>query len=389
MNSTCSAKDCAVWAKIIASAVSCCVCAGMLFAGNSPTPSLTTKEIVQGILARSEAVLSGQLRYHQESAFPGEKPKGGEFQVTFSGASWRLDSKFRASDVDVKLAPSVKNPKIAATPLQSDLELVNLSHHGKSLDFQRTPQPDGSIRNSAAIATEKPIDSSFPSPPVFAGSFWFPSTKEFLRQNIDKALRKPVTDVNGVKAELLEWNVPASEKFKAFHGINNLTKNGGILRLFVSPQLGYVLPRIQFLGQADKVQASFDCSDFVECTDGIFIPKRVSLQYYDAEGPGVRITYQISEAKKINEPIPDSDFVLQLPVGTHIYDGRSGKESTYFELKPDGPIPKELEDTIAVESPAFWGRNWPTALVLGFGVGLALLGFYLAIGRYVLRRRKT
>jgi len=363
---------------------------GTMFGSDSPGTTLTTKDVVQGIVARSEAVFSGKLEYHQEWGLPGQKPNSVNYEIIFTGSSWRLSSKQLASELPVVDMPSVRKAKINIAPASGFVELVQLSLHGKSVHYQHTPQPDGSVRHLADIAREKKIDDySFPSPPFFAGTFWFACTKQFLQNNLQNAETKGQTEVNGVRAEILEWKVSDSNKSQAFHGINDLTKNGGILRVFVSPQLGYALPRVEFLSPAGKPQASFNSSDFAECSDGIFIPKNLVMQYYDAKGPGLHISYDITSVKSINQAMPDEDFVLQLPFGTSVADGRSGKGSIVFNVNEDGGIPHDLGDVIGVYTPQFWGRNWHTALILGGVLGLIVVAVYFTTRKLAVRRPKT
>jgi hypothetical protein len=212
---------------------------------------------------------------------------------------------------------------------------------------------------------------------------------QFVRDNAHKAVLKQAEQVNGVTAQVLEWEVADAEKFKAFHMVGESTRHGGRLRVYVSPALGFALPRIEYLGKNGMVASSFDSDNFVEPVAGIFIPKRCSKQDFPSQGPKYFAVYDITEVKSVNQPIPDSEFVVQLPVGTHAADNSSGKSSTVFDIKADGPLPQGLEAVVVRAPPPFWGRNWHTAAILGFGTGAVLIGGWLAFRRRTFRSQPS
>ncbi len=350
---------------------------------------LSVADVVQGIGSRADSVFSARIRYRMTSGFPQEKNNHEEdLSLTFFGPSWRLKSVVPASQVPRLLSKSAQKANVKPTPLQGMLEQDEVSHHGKYVRLNRTPQSDGQLSNSATIRHQKPINSSLPPPPYFAGSFWFECTKQFVQANKDMAQRKPAVEVNGRSCQVLEWNVAAADKYKAFHGTNELTDDGGSLRVCAAPDLGFALPRVEYVGRNGMVAASFDSWDFKQYRDGIFIPARCRMQYHSRTGPGFFAEFQIMEASAINESIPDSDFRVELPVGTAVSDSRPGTHSINFEIKEGGPIPKGLDDVVAVTSLRFWGWNWYTALLLGAGVGIVLLVSFTLLRRSFLRRRE-
>ncbi|MFO0843892.1 MAG: hypothetical protein U0797_16095 [Gemmataceae bacterium] len=339
--------------------------------------------MIEGTIARSEALFSGRLQYRVKSGFPDGKAKQvRECAVTFSGSSWRLDWSVPITELSVELSKSAKNVQIEPGQLKGRLETTHLSRHGKSVEYRATPQLSDEMRHTARIAGEQPINRALGSPPIFAGSFWFECMKSFVQANRQKANRKPSTTLNGVVVEVLEWQVVPEDSFKAFHSTNGLTNQGGMLRVYAAPQLGCVLPRIECVGKDGVVATLFEGSGFKEFAKGIVLPTRLSMQYYDTDGPGFRIDYEITEATSLNDQIPDRAFVAELPIGTHVYDARSGTSSTYFQITKDGPMPQELADVIAVRSPNLFSRTWVTALILGAMAGIAMLLFAWLFRRY-------
>ena len=58
--------------------------------------------------------------------------------------------------------------------------------------------------------------------------------------------------------------------------------------LYVAPQLGYVMPRIDFLSPTGEVGIRHDASDFEQTTSGVYFPRQCSKRIYtDPKGkPG-------------------------------------------------------------------------------------------------------
>ncbi len=352
--------------------------------------AISTADLVQGILARAENPFSGQMTYRLKSGFrvPGhrEAPEE-ELALVFSGPSWRLRSRVKASEMPVVRQEGDLQVESTGPPLPGFVEVDKVSHHGKSVELQRTPQDDGSVRNVAYINHQKPIvPESPPYPPFFAGTFWYENTRKFVAAHKDKASRKSAVEVNGVRSEVIEWAVPAAEKYAAFHSVGELTRQGGTLRVYAAPDKGFALPRVEHIGANGQVEAAFDSWDFREYAEGIFIPQRCEEQLYSSKGPGFYLEYQFDNIKGINLAVPDSEFIIPLPPGTRVSDGRGEGGSISFDVKKDGPIPQDLEDVIGVATPHFWGRNWLTAFIVGLIVGLVVLGLAL-LGRRLFRRR--
>lgn len=358
-----------------------------LFGGEKRETPITAQELIQGVIARSEAVFSCKMDYRQKCGFAniGKIIDEGEYKAVASGSSWRLYYKRLVSEIPSSPAAGAK-PQADAPSLEGFFENTQLSHRGKFIKYTVTPQFDASLRNVADIINERPISflyKTYNGPPLFAGSFWFDCTKDFILNRKNKAVRKPDTEVNGVKAQVLEWEVSDAEKFNAFHAANR----GGFLRLYVSSELGFVLPRIENVGPDGLIDTVYDSSDFKESAPGIIIPRYCRIQDYNHRKPGFYVEYEITRVAQLNEQIPDSEFIVHLPAGTLVSDSRAGKSSIFFEIQQGGPIPEGLEDIIAIKSPPFWGRNWHSALMVGIGGGVLLLAILVLWRRGLLRRR--
>lgn len=330
-----------------------------------------TQQLIDGLLARSEAIFSGRFVYRVEAGIEGKPPGGvSEQRVSFSGTSW--------------ICRNLRDEGSAG-----------LSHKGQGVEYVRTRQPDGSISNFVRLIQPRHINFKSPSPPVFAGTFWNeygaePSTKEFVRSRRGQAVRRPDREVNGIRAAVLEWAVATEQEvYQAFAEFGDVTRNGGLLRLYVAPQLGYVLPRIEHVGVSGIVGMTYDSFDFVEAAPGIFLPQKSQRRNFngpDGKAGTFLIDYRLRDISQINGKIPDSDFVLEIPDGTTVADARSGKYSVPYKVEKERPFPvPDVEGVLTQERPPFWGRNWQTAVIVGAVVGMVLA----AVAFWLLRRSRS
>ena len=133
-----------------------------------------------------------------------------------------------------------------------------------------------------------------------------------------------------------------------------------------------MIPKIEHVGVSGKVGAVFEGSDFIKC-NGMYFPQKASIQYIKSDGPSFRVEYFIKHVERINEPIPESEFVLELPIGTLFRDSRlDNKKTTHFTVTKDSPIPEGLSAVVLREGDRRtpWFRSWKGAVVIGFGLGV-------------------
>ncbi len=343
-------------------------------------------DLVRGTLARSEAVFSGRFQYVLTSGTEGSK-RTVHYDFIFSGPSWKRRARESASEIPLSFSKAAIKAGIESkATLQGDQVRVILSHRGKGVEYNATPQHDKSIRHTARVVSgEDPLDKMFPVPPHFVGSFWFASTKAYVEKNLNRAISKPSVDIGGIKTSVLEWEVSEADRYKAFNSSNDITAKGGVLRIYLAPQLGYLIPRIEHIGAGGAIGAVMDASDFFQ-VNGIFVPRKAKLQYLNATGKGFFEQYQITDVKDINEPIEDSAFTIQLPVGTEVADSRSGKESFFFEVKEGGGLPEDLFEILGAIPQPPPSRGWWRAVLLGLGIGVVAVLIFLGWRRLRSRR---
>ncbi len=346
-------------------ALSLLLVAASAIQASQPSPAEPIEAIVRGIFSRSQAFFSGKLEYRQTTfeagkQVPFKEPE--ERSLVFSGTSW------------------ICRPKSEKGPIEA-------SHRGKYVIYTATKQPDGSINHGAQVMAEKPINFQYMRHPIFAGTFWYKEPADYIQANLAKGAYLGEKEINGIKTQLMEWRVPATDRYKAFGAVGPITEHGGLLRIYTAPQLGYALPRYEYFGTQGKLSDQFDSLDFAEAAPGLFVPRRCEARYYGQKGEDHQVVFEILKLDSANEPIPDEAFKIYLPDGTDVVYGVDGTGAITFKVKPEGAMPLEgLEDIIGVGSPqSFWRKNAFTAIASGAALGITVL----LIGIYLRKRRHS
>lgn len=319
----------------------------------------SSESLVRGTLARSEAVFSARMKYHYKCQFARrESPVNErETRASFDGSNW-VSRTHTKEDVGER---ANYNGKL----------IIHLGHNPGA----KSTQPDWvAVKRPQAIDENDP-----PEVPYFAGSFWHKATEKYVEDHALEAKVKGHAHLKGIDVLIVEWIIPHDWKVAAaaFHGANDLTEEGGVLRVYAAPQLGHVLPRIEMVGKGGALGHLFEAEDFHEATPGVFIPRHFSQHLYDSKGLVYWEEYTINHLEKVNEPIPPEDFIIEAPHGSVLVDERSLKESRSYRV--GASFPKDLNDILSgmPPSPPSRLRTRFTALQLGLAVGaIVLAGIY-------------
>lgn len=322
--------------------------------------------LVRGILARAEAVFSARMNYHYKWQFANRNtpPKERDERASFDGTNWvtRCLTKGQVGE------RSNYNGKL----------VIHLGGNRGA----KSSMPDW-----VAVKRPQAIDENDPSEvPYFAGTFWHKMTKNYVKDHALEVKVKGRAELQGVQTVRLEWAIPPDlkEAATAFHGVNDVTNEGGVLRVYVASQLGHVLPLIEMVGKGGIVGHRFEAGDFIETSPGIFIPRRFSHHLYDSEGLVLCEEYIIEHIEKVNEPIPAEDFIIEAPHGSVLVDERPLNESRSYRVGV--MLPTDLNDVLpgAVPSPPPMRRR-STAIWLGLTVGVLFVCICYFMRRFLKR----
>jgi len=337
--------------------------------------------LVDGVLAREKAVFSGRFVYRRIAV--SNAPKGDEVvadeQVQFSlmGDSWALRSTFTSG------APSI------------EARLCQISHNGSLVDYQAVDSSvgknKGEVRRTVHCATlrkARPVDQCNEPPPFFAGTLWHKSTARYVEVNQTKARFLGIDEMDGMAVSIIEWEVPAEEIYDAFYAVNDLLKEGGVLRLFVAPDLGYTLPKIEHVAHSGKVQTVYRSRDFREVAEGLFFPREIVQHTNGADGQsGFTWKYVFQRIEGVNEPVDEDEFLVSLPEGTLVADLREpGRRGTILsrpiesDVLPEAPLLSSHEG-----DPKSWS-GWRVVLLALNIVVVVVVGVWVAGRRWKLSR---
>jgi hypothetical protein len=341
-----------------------CAAVTLLFLASSSVNATEAEQLIAGVVSRSTAIASGRITYKFKSeSFVGERALPpvlvAETTTSFSNSSWAERTKSSA--------------------------LVRINHGGYFLEFVKTPQPNGSVRPGAILYPQRSLASrkELNAPPLYAGTFWHPEQTLSAEKHASNFQSAGSATINGIPVVLLELAVPAESQREAFHMLLPALKSGGMIRLYVAPQLGFVMPRIEFLTPTRQVAHSYESVDFGEVAPGIHFPRRLSTETHAASG-GARYRGEFAlSCELVNQSIPEEDFVVDLPVGTRIQDARQPGEVLRFELDEPSSSSVLLSLTSGSESgpPGRFMDRWRNAIIVGVVIGTVALSCILLASR--------
>ncbi len=318
-------------------------------------------EYIDGALARSESILSGRIKYTLWSNLRPDRTDA--FVLVFSASSWRLD--------------------------EPAFQVTRVNHHGAFAEINRNRQKSGLTRDSARFSSETPIDYRSPAPPYFAGSFWYRGTNataDYIKQHRSEVKFAGKENVNNIACAILDWKVPKDDRWAAFNTTISSLDNGGVLRLYVSKDLGFVLPRIDNLTPEGEVAQRYECSDFRDVGAGVFFPTELYEETFPGQGQtGYRLEYKIQSAENINESISDDAFIVKLQPSTSVTDARGATPVHYVV----GDLSEDVAKIAKIDSSKVSKRRWGGALGRGGVIGLNILIITALVSWSLWKRRSS
>jgi len=160
-------------------------------------------------------------------------------------------------------------------------------------------------------------------PPIYAGSFWHNRQPKIFEENIDLFVSKGETQVNGINVHICEIAID-EENLIWFGGFRAELGTGGKIRLFIAPDYGYVIPRIEYRTHRDQLCQIFLYEEF-ELINGLWLPRkliRMSPDMNDESKILSTSTFEILKYDMINKDVPDEEFIVDLPPTSRVRDFR-------------------------------------------------------------------
>ncbi len=271
----------------------------------------TAETLMTGAIRRAKSIRSGRLAYRFDSGAVGSN----------GISSRRLSSKVLTfSDSDW---------------IERDVDRAATSIHRRAytLHYNETRQPDGSVHRTAVISQPTSLQGQENEnrPPWFAGSFWRAGQLEYVEQHRARFRLVMPSKVAGIPCEICELDVPASEMRRVVNIVHPRLAAGGTLRVHVAPQLGFALPLVEVLAPDDTEVVTYESKGFVEMPDKTHFPRQIRMEIQFPTGVTRYEQFTIT-ADRINQPIPDSEFVMLIPAGTQVRDERDATQFRRFEL---------------------------------------------------------
>ncbi len=161
--------------------------------------------------------------------------------------------------------------------------------------------------------------------PRFAGTFWRSQQLAFVETHRAQARAGDPSEVGSIHCEVCEIDITAEEMTQLVPvRIPSLRRSGGVLRLHVAPQLGFVLPLVEVCTVEGTPVVTYRCDDWAEMdlAQTLYFPRQARMEVALPSGSKVYEKFTITP-KMLNQPVDDEELSVDVPVGTQILDDRS------------------------------------------------------------------
>jgi hypothetical protein len=242
------------------------------------------RKLIDGVLARGEAIRSGVIEYVEENDFLNGNKAEFKGEFAFSGAS----SSYRQTI--------------------EKIQAISVNHNGYSFGFRggNTPHLYLQLPGHTILGRH-----------VWARSLLMPVPPELSSVNPADVRLVGSETINGVETKTLEWPAGETDKTTGLALPSELEAAKRTVRLHVAPQLGYAIVRLKRLDRFGLANAVAEFSEFKEVAPGIHFPFRAHIQ---SKGSATRT--RVVNVSELNQPIAYGYFVIRLPAGTQVEDLR-------------------------------------------------------------------
>jgi hypothetical protein len=331
--------------------------------GAAPSESRDARELISAVLARRTRIVSARYEYVLRTGIrDGERGNDYYCQLWIEGESWRLECA----------------PK--------GLPHIMGSTGKHSFSMRQYTGSDGKLMTYAGIDEPKSLNGHrYPFHPTIAGTIWFDQTASYVEATAASATLESATEVDGFRCEVVVVRVPDGDAETAFWAFDDDLANGGEIRMYIAPELGFVLPRMEFLGASGVVRKRFEASDFVEASAGLFVPSFARMQRLTGNVPGMYNEFVGLTATNVNEPVDPKHFRLLVPEGASVREAatvsKSGTARHFWASAENRPPDLDMIEVAGSES----GNSFWSALAVGFLLGCGAILAMLLIRRWRVR----
>jgi hypothetical protein len=261
---------------------------------------------------------------------------------------------------------------------------IEVMIHRRTYAFQytETRQETGVIARDAVISAADAVASGGENlHPWFAGSFWTPQQLQYVERHRQEFRIAAETSLEGATCVVCELDVPAADVTPYLREPNSLLADGGRLRLYVAPQLGFGMPQIEISAPNGRTAVVYTARSWAELPGPVYFPRQIRKEVRRPNGSTFFEQIEIAP-ELIGQPIPESTFSLEIPVGTMVRDQRPGANGRRWRTTEPTTSEQLAEPAAAAE------RQNSSALAWAIGV-LVIVAFclVLAMGRRRLGRR--
>jgi hypothetical protein len=298
-------------------------------------------QLIDGVTSRATAIHSIQLTYTHRAYWlqGGQATNDAAFdaEITVDGTNW------------VVRYPNSENFRM-------------LRGQG-TVSFVETESAENkAIYRTLNVEAPQTLQELINENPYFAaprlGGFWYAAQVGFIDQKRRQAIVRGERQVDGVVTIELEWPVEANDFDEALimipDGIARARR--GWLRICVAPELGYALPRIEYVTEDGQVEHEVAASEFVDQGGGVFFPRRATVRSKDKNGERVS-NFVVHQVAKLNEPLRPDTFSMKVPIGTRVSDSRPGVPQSTFDLQSQDQLDQLNKALADPDSSSSWNKR--------------------------------
>ncbi len=274
----------------------------------------TTDEMLDAVIARGTALFSAKIAFEVKTTV--ERGKQEELDhvdnyiLSVTGQDWIL-----------------RQPGVPDFSMHRD---------DSTTRFYQTTSDRGVYR-AMHMAAPETIDELIGGDYTFAvtrnGTFWYRSQLTFVDKQRTRVERRAGEPIDGQPTVHFRWRVDTHDLDEAIVVLSPAIRKdlACYLDVYAAPNLGYAIPRIDYLTLDGQLARRYQSSDFVEVDSGLFFPKSTRCIAV-SDGQRRTTAFQVSSIEHVNQDLPEQEFDVRIPPDTRVRDSRPGSPQVVFHL---------------------------------------------------------